>query len=207
MMKAATVHRHVVHPLFFLIASFQATVQAMERAESNLKSLFSTYQPGTRVDIAVGKKLAEELRGLLRSLVDVTHAMDAEQLKRILRAVKKSFEVILMIKDTTSDFRFEQKAKTYNANMEVLVKLIDTRVDVLEGGDHKTRLTAAINAVKDRQQPYLDSTISMARNPTQDNIARQQEDLRVLLTAVQEIASIIQLPPPKVLSSWRCVGP
>lgn len=85
--------------------------------------------------------------------------------------------------------------------MEVLVKLIDTRCEVLDKGDHKTRLTAAINAVKDHQQSYLDSTLSSARNPTQDNIARQQEDLRVLLTAVQEIASIIQLPPPKV----RCV--
>lgn len=170
----------------------------MERAEQNLKGMFATYVPGTRLEVATGKKLAEELRGLLRSLVDVTHAMDAEQLKRILRAVKKAFEVILMIKDTTSDFRFEQKAKTYNNNMEVLVKLIDTRVDVLDKGDHKTRLGAAINAVKDRQQSYLDNTLSSARNPTQDNIARQQEDLKVLLTAVQEIASIIQLPPPKV---------
>lgn len=82
------------------------------------------------------------------------------------------------------------------------MKLIDTRCEVLDKGDHKTRLTAAINAVKDHQQSYLDSTLSSARNPTQDNIARQQEDLRVLLTAVQEIASIIQLPPPKV----RCVS-
>lgn len=70
----------------------------MERAEQNLKTHFSSYTPGTRVEVATGKKLAEELRGLLRSLVEMTHAMDAEQLKRILRSIKKSFEVILMIK-------------------------------------------------------------------------------------------------------------
>lgn len=81
-----------------LIGAPQATVQTMERAEQNLKTLFSSYVPGTRVEVSTGKKLAEELRGLLRSLVEMTHAMDAEQLKRILRAVKKSFEVILMIK-------------------------------------------------------------------------------------------------------------
>ncbi len=70
----------------------------LRRAEDTLRSLFGTYKAGTRLEQATGKKLAEELRGVLKSLVDMTHAMDAEQIKRILRAIKKAFEVVIMIK-------------------------------------------------------------------------------------------------------------
>lgn len=112
--------------------------------------------------------------------------------------------------------------------MEVLIKLIDTRIEgtflsiafsvpltssntlslpVIDNQDQIKTLSQAIEVVKAHKQPLVDDTLSAVRNPTQDNIGRQQTDLRELLTAISEINKVMQLPPPKVrasLTSLRC---
>jgi len=91
----------------------QELVESMRSSERVLNDLFRSYVPGRPINQQTAKEIADHLRNALERLVDVTHVMEDEQIKRILRAIKRSFEVVVLMKDTTNDFRFEQKAETY----------------------------------------------------------------------------------------------
>jgi len=170
----------------------QDLVNSMRNSEKILNDLFRSYTPGRVMDQQLAKDIADHLRNILERLVDVTHVMEEEQIKRILRAIKRSFEVVVLMKDTTNDFRFDQKAETYRKNIDALVKLIDTRIEAIDDGEDKIVLSQSIARVKERQESLISTTSNVTRNPTQDNLAAQQDDLKVMLMSIQAIASIIQ---------------
>jgi len=170
----------------------QELVESMRSSERVLNDLFRSYVPGRPINQQTAKEIADHLRNALERLVDVTHVMEDEQIKRILRAIKRSFEVVVLMKDTTNDFRFEQKAETYRKNIDALIKLIDTRIEAIDDGEDKIVLAESIARVKERQESLISTTSNVTRNPTQDNLAAQQDDLKVMLMSIQGIASIIQ---------------
>jgi len=172
-------------------------INEMRDIEAKLKDAFARYRPGTKMDGKLGREVAQLMARYLQLLVIATETMDVNQLKRILRSIKKAFEVVVMMKDTSNDYRFEQKCETYRTNMHSLTKNIETRVEALENGENKSILAKALKEVEDHQESLLQTTQTVLRNPSQSNLAAQQNDLRAILTAIQAMSNVIKLPAPK----------
>jgi hypothetical protein len=71
--------------------------QASIRTVAHFNLLYYSFASGSRVEAIAGKKIAAEMRNILLRLVDVTNGMDEEQIKRILRAIKKAFESVIVV--------------------------------------------------------------------------------------------------------------
>jgi len=162
-----------------------------------MQSLFDSYVPGTRFDVALGKKLETELKDFLSRMVNMTDSMDEEQLKRITRCIKKAFEAVVIMKDTQSGEYLDKKEKAFNSNLSVLQRLIDTRIEVIDEADHKRVLTNALKSLQTNTPQMVQATRAVVNDAHDGNLARQADVVRALLTAISEIASIIKLPPPK----------
>lgn len=68
-----------------------------------------------------------------------------EQLKRITRCIKKAFEAVVIMKDTQSGEYLDKKEKAFSSNLNVLQRLIDTRIEVIDDPDHKRVLSNALS--------------------------------------------------------------
>ncbi len=51
--------------------------------------------------------------------------------------------------------------------------------------------------IKAHREPLVTTTAAVTTSPSQDNLARQTEELRAMLTALTSITNVIKLPPPK----------
>jgi len=101
------------------------------------------------------------------------------------------------MKDTTSDFRFDQKLDTYDKHLNALTRLIDTRIEVISDTVQQAQLREGIAAVKLHQRALADSTLRMARTPTQDNVDRMAAELQAMLQGLNQIAAVMKQGPAK----------
>jgi len=85
-----------------------------------------------------------------------------------------------------------KKLRHIGKNIDALIKLIDTRIEAIDEGEDKAILAESIGRVKERQESLITTTANVTRNPTQDNLAAQQDDLKTMLMSIQAIATIIQ---------------
>ena len=125
-------------------------VNALTEAADDILKIFQQHTPGTKLERDQENKVRGSLQNIMFQLIAVTDLMEDLQRARCLRLVSNAFRHLQIFRDTTSDYRLNEKLTAYVRDMKQLLTVLRERRDVLGGGpeyDQLERVTGEMEGV------------------------------------------------------------
>lgn len=129
--------------------------------------------------------LANSLKKFLIVIARISDLMEDEQINRLIAYTTGCFQHVLILKQTRSDFRLENKLDDAQEAWKTLAEQIDKRADVTEDQAIAERLRQSNTKIKTYAPHVIRATREVATNQSADRIAAQE-------TALFEVASGFQ---------------
>jgi len=133
-------------------------------------------------------------------MAEVTDVMEEDQVYRIRRASKLAFQHVLTIRETSNDYRVEQKFQDMRLAISNLLKCLDNRLNVLHESPLTTDLACARADIANNLEEYISKTKLYLAHGTPDSKQLQERALEPMVLGIKTVIDLIG----DTLTKGRC---
>mmetsp|Transcript_31056 Transcript_31056/g.48412 ORF Transcript_31056/g.48412 Transcript_31056/m.48412 type:complete len:387 (-) Transcript_31056:60-1220(-) len=169
--------------------SAQSVVGGINEAADDILQVFQVHSPGTKLEPAHENKVRSALQKIMFQLIAVTDLMEDLQRARCLILVSNAFRHLQIFRDTTSDYRLNEKLSAYVRDMKTLLNVLRERRDVLGGGPEADQLEQVTGQMEGVIPALTRAVQAFVAEPSQPNSNARDEHIRAQARCFQVIMS------------------
>ena len=167
-------------------------VESTTNSANQILEVFRVHVDGNKLGADQENQIRSSLQNIMFELISITDLMEELQRDRCLRMVANAFRHLQIFRDTSSEFRLEEKLTAYVRDMKMLLTAMRQRSEVLAGGqecDELQRVTGEMETVI----PLLVGAVKTAvQQPSDQATAARDEFIRGQAGCFQLVMKTLQ---------------
>ena len=165
--------------------------QSMDASKRALGQLFLGLQDGRFPTAQEQQEITAEMQNVLFKMAEVTDEMEEDQVYRIKRAAKLAFQHVLVLKETTSDYRLDSKLADLRFAVSSLLQCLDNRLNILPDSPLKQDISYARDDVQHSCEPYIGASQLYIAHLTAQAQEQQVQALTPMVMGIKLIIDVI----------------
>ena len=137
--------------------------------------------------------LAGHLKHFLTVIARITDLMEDEVINRLISFTQECFQHVLILKETRSDYRLEEKLSAARQIWEVLLNEVEKRADVTIDEGIAAKLRASGQQIRSHSPHLLATTKTLVIAPTAANVAQQEGVIFEVASGFQSLLTALKI--------------
>jgi hypothetical protein len=148
---------------------------------------------GSKLSQSDNESLAKQMQNVLTSIASITDLMEDEQIERLVRFVNGSFQHVLILKETRSDYRLDAKLKDAVGAWQLLRDQMIKRAGVTEDETISQGIVSSVNDIVANVPHLVRATQQLVSAPQDaEHVAAQEAAVLAVATAFQKLIRVIR---------------